>query len=90
MCQTKTSNDLPEGTRVTTQWGEAVFTGYCWVEGWLYPLWDSPLVEPGPDEDYDEVLWGCELGTCSGCGAYWGHWCKWVTCVHCGRGVSLT
>lgn len=79
-----------EGQRVTAPFGEAVFSGYCWLQASLYDyLRDNP---PNFDDDDDgfEPLCVSELGGCHGCGAYWGNSYKGVTCAFCGSLVSLT
>ena len=83
------------GERVTTQFGEAVFDGYCWVPADLHDALVQQQEAGEPDlpveeGEMTEPLAVNELGYCSGCGAYWGNSIKGVTCVHCGCSVSLT
>ncbi len=83
-----------KGQVVQSQFGEAVFSGYCWVPASLWSfLTNKPAVdvaEAGDEESADDDTGISEFGACAGCGAHWGNSIKHVVCVHCGRSVPLT
>lgn len=90
-----------EGQREKTSHGEAVFTGYCWVDAGLWDYLvsreatrsnpnDPADAEEQPEEEYFEETGIAEFGGCSGCGASWGNSYKAATCIFCGSFVGLT
>ncbi len=88
------TNPTPtQGQRVLSQFGEAVFSGFCWVPASLWSsLTNKPAVEVAEEsgDSGDDDTGISEFGTCAGCGAHWGNSIKHVVCVHCGRSVPLT